>query len=175
MERHHAPFSVRFAAMTIDLMIITLIQIFLGGGTVLVYGYFCDALSVPTSTGLEEILSQFCGLFFFIGYFTFTMSVFGNTVGKAAVKIVVISEETHKVLTPMQAFQRSLGYLISSWTYAIGFLLAYFRQDKKALHDLICNTTVLDRSPVTKSKQLSLPLNYEPASEVKVTSWEDAA
>jgi len=156
-----APFSARFTAMTIDLMIIACLQILLGSSVILLYGLFCNLLGIESLEKTEEILSQFCGIFLFIGYFTMSVGLFGNTAGKYVTNIQIISEKTLSPLSPMQAFQRSLGYILSSWTYAIGFVMAYFRQDKKALHDLVCQTIVVDKRVAASTAQLILPLDYD--------------
>ncbi len=145
--------------MSIDLMAISIMQIICGGGLILLYGLFCDLLGVEPTNLAEQLLSQFCGIFLFIGYFTVSIGVFGNSIGKNAMKLQIISEITGKKLTAMQAFQRSLGYLLSSWTYLVGFLMAYFRKDKKALHDLVCATNVYDMTRTKQEPQLLLPLN----------------
>lgn len=65
----------------------------------------------------------------------------GQTPGQKAFKIIIVDSDTQKTINYPQAILRFIGYFISMVTI-IGFFLPVFRKDKKALHDIIANTTV---------------------------------
>ncbi len=67
----------------------------------------------------------------------------GTTPGKRLVGIKIVDAETFKDITNKQAITRSLGYIVSTLPFGIGFLMVLFRKDKRALHDLIANTVVI--------------------------------
>ena len=144
----------------IDLLIITVIQLTLGSLTLLIYQKACAQYGVAIDEDTQLFLSQFCGGFFFLSYFTLSIGLFGNTVGKSVFKLKIIHENTGKKLTMPQAYWRSMSYLMSSWTYMVGFILPWFRSDKKALHDLLCGTLVVKavQNGATNELQLELPL-----------------
>jgi len=67
----------------------------------------------------------------------------GATPGKKFVAIKIVDFKTHKDITNKQAITRSLGYIISTFLFLIGFLMVGFRKDKRALHDLLAETAVI--------------------------------
>jgi len=162
MNHEHASFKNRTIAFSIDLGIIGAAQLILGGMTLEAYKYICIQFGSVADYDTSLILSQFCGGFFFISYFTFSVGVFGNTAGKEIMKLKVIYESdgvsTHPTLR--QAYWRSMAYLMSSWTYMIGFILPWFRKDKLALHDLVCGSRVVQQAPIEASNEQQLELPF---------------
>ena len=67
----------------------------------------------------------------------------GATPGKKFVKIKIVDFKTHEDIDNKQALTRSLGYIISTLLFLIGFVMVAFRKDKRALHDLLAGTVVL--------------------------------
>lgn len=65
----------------------------------------------------------------------------GQTLGKMVVQVRVVMVDGGP-LSFGRAFLREIGYWVSGLTVGIGFLLAAFRSDKRALHDLIAGTRV---------------------------------
>ena len=177
MEHQHATFKNRALAFAIDLGIISVAQLALGGLTLQAYKYICIQFGSVADYDTSLILSQFCGGFFFISYFTFSVGVFGNTVGKEIMKLKVVYEtdgvSTHPTLR--QAYWRSMAYLMSSWTYMIGFILPWFRKDKLALHDLVCGSRVVQQAPIAASngQQLELPF-LAPLLQMRIPTKEQA-
>ena len=76
------------------------------------------------------------------GYQTVMVAVYGATLGKRIVGIKVVRPDGAKVGFG-RAFARSLGHIPSSLLLYAGYLMAAFRQDKRALHDLLCDTAVV--------------------------------
>ena len=66
----------------------------------------------------------------------------GQTPGKKAYTIRVVDAKTYEKITLLQATVRFIGFLFSA-TILIGFILPFYRKDKRSLHDLIANTVVL--------------------------------
>lgn len=67
----------------------------------------------------------------------------GATPGKKYVKIKIVDAKTLKDIDNKQAITRSLGYIASTLIFLIGFFMVAFREDKRALHDLIAGTVVI--------------------------------
>jgi uncharacterized RDD family membrane protein YckC len=44
-----------------------------------------------------------------------------------------------------RALVRYLAYFLSVFTLGIGFIMVGLRQDKRGLHDLVCDTVVIQR------------------------------
>jgi uncharacterized RDD family membrane protein YckC len=68
--------------------------------------------------------------------------LYGQTLGKAAVGVRVVDAASGGPITLLAALLRLLGYWLSWLTFGIGYLLAAFRTDKRALHDLVAGTRV---------------------------------
>lgn len=69
----------------------------------------------------------------------------GQTIGKMAthIKIVRTDGESIDLLT---AILRFLAYMVSLLPLCAGFAVAAFNPDRRALHDFIANTVVVDLS-----------------------------
>ncbi|OHE06655.1 MAG: transporter, partial [Sulfurimonas sp. RIFCSPLOWO2_12_FULL_34_6] len=67
----------------------------------------------------------------------------GATPGKKFVHIKIVDAKTFQDIDNKQAITRSFGYIASTFAFLIGFLMVAFRDDKRALHDLLANTAVI--------------------------------
>jgi len=72
------------------------------------------------------------------------LSKFGQTPGKKAYDIEVVDDKTYKNLSFIRAFIRFVAFLFSA-TILFGLLTPLFRKDKKALHDILCNTVEISK------------------------------
>ncbi|CBA17088.1 RDD family protein [Xanthomonas albilineans] len=66
------------------------------------------------------------------------------TLGKMAVGIKVVRSDG-SYITFARSIGRYFGFLLSSMTIGIGFLIAAFTRRKQALHDMLCDTLVVDK------------------------------
>ncbi|MBK9295172.1 MAG: RDD family protein [Oligoflexia bacterium] len=153
----HASYFKRVSAFCVDMFAIVLFQVILGGFTIKLYEHTCHVMGIVPDYQVTLLISQFCGAFFFIGYFSMWQGLTGQTIGKKMMNIIVIKSKTHKPLTLKESYWRSLSYLLSSWTYGIGFLLPLVRKDRLALHDLLCSTQV-----VIKPKSFAQAHHFQP-------------
>lgn len=102
---------------------------------------------------LLQILLQLLSILLTVIYFScFHASRLMATPGKLAVGIKVVRADGQRL-----GFGRSLGrafaYYLSVLTLYIGFLVAAFTQRKQGLHDMVCDTLVVDRWAFTDSPQ----------------------
>ncbi len=67
----------------------------------------------------------------------------GATPGKKMLGIEVVNFTDNTPLTNKQIIIRYIGYLISTLPFLLGFFMVLFRQDKRALHDLLAGTAVI--------------------------------
>ncbi len=90
--------------------------------------------------GLDTVAS-FLVIYFYYSYF---YSKKGASPGKLLFNIEVIDAETGHYLTPWKAFFReAIGKFISLVPFGMGYVIAAFRQDRRALHDLLFDTNVV--------------------------------
>ena len=77
-------------------------------------------------------------------YSTVLVWIWSATVGKLIFGLQVVRADGSKVGFG-RALARFFCYFLSLLTLGIGFLMIAFRQDKRGLHDLICDTIVVRR------------------------------
>ena len=77
-------------------------------------------------------------------YYTIGWSRWGTTAGKRIFRLYVVRTDGSKIGF-WRAFGRSLARTASELILPIVFIVVLFRQDKRALHDLICDTVVIRR------------------------------
>jgi uncharacterized RDD family membrane protein YckC len=138
-EFRWAGFWIRFAAALID----GLLLIFLTFGVQLMMG-----LSFLQIVGLEDrtifmwvsaqLLSTATGILYEAGM----IGRYGATLGKMACGIKVVMPDGGSV-SYMRAVGRYFAKLLSFITLYIGFIIAAFDDQKRSLHDRICNTRVV--------------------------------
>ena len=77
-----------------------------------------------------------------IGYNTFFLGKFGATPGKMACGLKVVSADGAKI-TYARSFGRAMAEILSGLICDIGYIIAAFDSQKRALHDHIANTRVI--------------------------------
>jgi uncharacterized RDD family membrane protein YckC len=138
---------LRATAYLIDLCAIYLLAVATLAVSVLTYGlvrYAGDTRLIKAMLASPETgyFVQLAHAIFYFSYFTLCHWYFGRTIGKWATGLEVTHKQENS-LSFSRSFLRSTGYLISgSFTFGIGFLIALFRKDGRALHDIIADTDV---------------------------------
>jgi uncharacterized RDD family membrane protein YckC len=137
-EERPAGFWVRFLATLVDGIIVGCIEFPIDR----IIGVDLNNLDF----GLKSLASfavSFTVIFFYFGWFYKNK---GATPGKILMGLRVINKNNGKNLGYARTFFReTLGKLCSGVIFFIGFLMAAFRSDKRALHDLIFDTQVLQK------------------------------
>ena len=77
-------------------------------------------------------------------YFTALVAVWRATLGKRILGMQVVRMDSSRV-GPVRAFLRYGLYYLSAFAFLIGFIMIALREDKRGLHDLICDTRVVKR------------------------------
>ena len=77
-------------------------------------------------------------------YFTVAISGWSTTIGKYLMGLYVVRPDGSKI-GPGRALARYFAYMLSALLLFIGFIMIGLRQDKRGLHDLICDTVVVRR------------------------------
>jgi len=77
-----------------------------------------------------------------IAYEVYFVSTKGGTLGKLALGLKIIRADG-SMLNAGQAVGRYFAYVLSGFTFMIGFIIAGFDPEKRALHDRICDTRVI--------------------------------
>ena len=148
---------VRFAAVIIDGMVLGLIvlpiyiivAVAVGAGFAVATVADLEALfSDPLVAGAFSLSSYsiyFIAAFFYFGWFYKNK---GATPGKLVFKLKVHHVESGRYIGYWHAFGReTLGKFISAVVLFLGYLMAIFHPEKRALHDLIFKTHVIRSAP----------------------------
>ena len=96
--------------------------------------------------GKEEFqasnLAPFIGVFLYGVIYTTLLYKFGQTPGKKAYLIKVVDSKNGKEIGYFQAWLRFLAFLLSA-TLLVGLIFPFYRKDKRSLHDIIAQTSVI--------------------------------
>lgn len=135
----YAGFWIRFAAYFIDALIC--------GGLGWVVGFVMGAAMQPaTNQGMVQlqIASSAAGFILGVIYYVFFNGKFGATPGKMVCGLKIVTAEGFPI-----GYGRALGRyfaaILSSLICAIGYIMAAFDDEKRTLHDRICNTRVIKK------------------------------
>ncbi len=82
--------------------------------------------------------------FLWIVYQGVLVALKGSTLGKMATKTMVVDRDFASARWG-RAFARGAAYMLSFWTFPIGFLVGLFTVGKRPLHDLVAGTYVTRR------------------------------
>ena len=74
----------------------------------------------------------------------------GATPGKKFIHIKIVDAKTFQDIDNKQAITRSFGYIVSTLTLLIGFIMVGFRKDKRGMHDLLAETCVIYDESLTE-------------------------
>ncbi|MBW1802754.1 MAG: RDD family protein [Deltaproteobacteria bacterium] len=140
----YAGFWIRFGAKVIDWIILALVNLLINIPVGLLMAFTSSKSGPGAGAVIISILSNFFNFGFGIAYVTFFLGKYGATLGKMACRLRVVTPEGGKV-TYLRAFGRYFGELVSGITLTIGYIIAAFDEEKRALHDRICSTRVVRR------------------------------
>lgn len=137
MDVEYGGFWIRFGAKVIDGIIMSIVQVPLLIVSALNAASNPDAVNPLLSLG---VLLVNYGLP--IAYTVFFLGKFGATPGKMALGLKVI-RPTGEPITYLRALGRYFAEILSSLILLIGYIMAAFDEEKRTLHDRICDTRVI--------------------------------
>ena len=157
----YAGFWIRFVAEVIDSLILTLAAWLLQLLVVGIYSWVRklagDGVEFPFSTPRGAFVLQLINAVIYTilaaVYYTIAHYRYGTTLGKKPLGIYVVNHENLEWISLKQSVVRTFGYILSYLPFLIGYLMAAFHPEKRALHDLIAGTVSIRRSqslPVRK-------------------------
>lgn len=137
-------FWIRFGAKIIDWIILGIVNWLV----LIPWGILTASYPAKSGPASGSMMSALMGNLFYFGfaiaYVTFFLGKYGATPGKMACKLRVVTPEGGEI-TYLRAFARYFGELVSGFILGIGFIIAAFDSEKRALHDRICSTRVIRR------------------------------
>lgn len=150
----YAGFWKRAAASFIDSFVVGIVAGMVG----MVFGLMMVAMM--GSGGFDEglavvlqIVNQLVALGLGATYFGWMhSSTMQASVGKLAVGIKVVRGDGSRI-SFARGFGRYFAYMLSTLTIGIGLIMAGFTERKRALHDMICDTLVVDKYAYTAQSE----------------------
>jgi uncharacterized RDD family membrane protein YckC len=150
----YAGFWKRVAAVFIDSFIVGIVSSMVGA----VFGIMMIAvIGAGGDEGMAvllQVINQLVALVLGATYFGWMhSSSMQASVGKLAVGIKVTRSDGTRI-SFMRGFGRYFSYILSSLTLGIGLIMAAFTDRKRALHDMISDTLVVDKYAFTTQADL---------------------
>ena len=136
----YAGFWVRVGAKIVDLIIMQVFSMLLG----VIFGAagFGSGSGYDRTHLVATVLLVILQMTFTLGYGTFFVGKYGATPGKMACKLKVVREDGSPVGFGL-AFGRLWAEMVSAIILYIGYMMAGWDPEKRALHDRICSTRVI--------------------------------
>jgi uncharacterized RDD family membrane protein YckC len=140
-----AGFWKRVAANFIDSIVVGVVGAAIG----MLLGLLAIPLAMSGDSGaglvLVQVVSQLVSIAITAAYYAyFHASRSQATLGKMAVGIKVVRTDGSRI-SLARGIGRYFGFMLSSLILGIGLLMAAFTERKQALHDLLCDTLVVDK------------------------------
>lgn len=137
-----AGFGPRYLAYMIDNIIMLLLAgvgFFIGQLFGLLFHYYGWSFADMAALGVGAVATlSIWGFYFASG----EAGAARATLGKWSMGIIVLKDD-NKPQSRKEAFRRAASAAVTAITLYIGFLMCYFRPDKKAMHDLMTKTKVV--------------------------------
>jgi uncharacterized RDD family membrane protein YckC len=130
----YASFGRRFGAKFLDGILFQVVNIALAFGLGM----------TMADEHIASLVSTFVGMFFNIGVSIFCLGKWGATPGKLLLKLQVVRPDGAP-LTYGRATGRFFAEWVSSLTLLIGYLMAKWDSESRALHDRIADTRVIQK------------------------------
>ena len=125
-----APLGLRTLSCLVDMVILSVIVSYV----------LNPAFKVAEGSILVPFLLNIVAEFFYAGYFYSAQS---STPGKMIFKLQVVKDSGAKLSFVDGGLRDGLGKLASGIILGIGYIMAFMRPDRHALHDLIFKTKVI--------------------------------
>jgi uncharacterized RDD family membrane protein YckC len=140
-----AGFWIRAAAFVLDYVIITIITLPLGLWLQLRMNRAMQSPQLNWEEFLQHLaLSTAWSTFVAVTYGWLFVGRYAATPGKMILKLKVVTADGGRV-SYLRALARQGGHVVSQLPCFVGYLLPLFDDQKRALHDHICNTRVIHR------------------------------
>jgi len=139
-EINYAGFWTRFSAVFLDGILLWIVNT--SFSLALGMGFLQGAGRQPAAFGARYMLLVLFQLAIGLSYEVILVGKYGATLGKMACKIRVVTADGGRV-SYLRALGRYFAKMLSAFACMIGYLMAGFDDEKRALHDRICNTRVV--------------------------------
>lgn len=152
----YAGFWKRAAALVIDTLVVSVAYVV----AFMVFAFVAGALGLFSGGSAPSVTAGLIGVLAYLGwpivsglyYVAMESSSTQATLGKMAIGIKVTDAEGRRI-GGLRALGRWASHLLCYLTIYIGYAMAAFTREKRALHDLVAGTLVVDRWAYTAYPQ----------------------
>jgi len=130
----YAGFWIRLAAYIVDATVVGILTLPI-------------LIAIDAQGALSSIATIAIAVIYTVGFW----SAMGATPGKMAVGVKIVGRDGEP-LHAGQAFLRYVGYIVSTLTLGIGFLMIAFTGQKRGIHDYVAGTVVVKRDTLALSR-----------------------
>ena len=148
----YAGFWKRVAAYFIDFAVVVGASMIIGGVIGAFLGITGNAGNPLMMSGIQ-IVTSLAGIAYFAAFHASSLQA---TPGKLAVGIKV-TRPNGESISFLRGIGRYFATILSSLILMIGFVMAGFTERKQALHDMVCDTLVVDRWAFTSRPERQNP------------------
>jgi len=149
----YAGFWKRVAAYIVDYLILMVVSLVVGA----IFSVMTIGAASSGSQAAAVASQLISGLVTFVltaGYYAwFHASAGGATPGKMAIGIKVVRLQGERI-SIARAIGRYFASILSAVLLCVGYIMAAFTERKQGLHDIICDTVVVDRWAFTDQPHL---------------------
>jgi uncharacterized RDD family membrane protein YckC len=154
-------FWLRFVAKIIDGVALAVLQIPLLIATIPLSVHYSPAVRIARGESAEgafgpyvaiQAASLLIRLLLALGYNTFFVGKFGATPGKLCLGLQTVRSDFTQI-SYRTALLRSLAEMISYSLCYLGYIMAAFDDQKRALHDHLCHTRVVKKKSLEYAKR----------------------
>ncbi len=132
-------FWIRFVAKFVDGIILRVAGLLLG----LIMGFAISGMKDGgTGQSIVGVMMILVGIGINVLYETLMVAKYGATLGKMATGLKVVRSDGSPLSMGLSC-GRAFAGMLSSFTLMIGYIMAGFDTEKRALHDRICDTRVI--------------------------------
>ena len=145
---HYGGFWIRVVAILIDGAILFTVGMLLNVVGALVFAKGGGIRAPGVMVAYSGALLAYQGVIFllnlaiYLSYQVYFLTRYGATPGKMALRLKVITSSGGPISVPL-AIGRFFANYVSGLTLGIGYIMAGFDEQKRALHDRICDTRVI--------------------------------
>lgn len=140
LEASPAGFWIRLGAFVIDAAFLFSIDVFLLYSSGIRFG-------LPTRLGSMVVSTLYFGL---------TTGAWGQSFGKMLAGVAVVRDEDGGPIGYPRAFGRALAHFVSGIVLGMGYFVAAFTPEKRALHDFMAGTRVVFPQPVAAWRKTAI-------------------
>lgn len=134
----YASFGIRFGAKFLDNIIVRIVTGAVGFGI----GMAMGAAGGEDAAAVAGLIGGVVAFLMEVAYRIFFVGAYGATPGKMACKIRIVNSDGSK-LSYAKATGRAFAEYLSMLTCLIGYIMAGFDNERRSLHDRICDTRVI--------------------------------